>query len=169
MQSLSLRTVMSLGAGLLTLLVIGGMAVIISSAADLSAVYERRDVIAASQAQGREVSEALVVQRALQAEFAITADLGLLEAFEATAETAFATLDELALANAGNAQIGDLAERVETLDVAHDALIVDELVPLVLAGDRVAAEATTVTGPGRPGRPAGHRGADDAGARRRPR
>ncbi len=84
------------------------------------------------------VQESLVVQRALQAEYAITKDPAILVEFEDTAETAFGTMDELEVEFADNVRIQTIAAELERLDIIHDAIIFDEMVPAFAAGDEAA-------------------------------
>jgi methyl-accepting chemotaxis protein len=84
------------------------------------------------------VEQSLVVQQALQAEYAITRDDEILEVFEQTAETAFGTMDELKAEFADNAKIQEIAAQLEALDIEHDAIIFDEMVPAFEAGDDAA-------------------------------
>ncbi len=90
------------------------------------------------------VEQSLVVQQALQAEYAISRDEAILEVFEETAETAFGTMDELEAQFADNAKIQEIAALLEALDIEHDAIVFDEMVPAFEAGnERAGYEALT--------------------------
>jgi methyl-accepting chemotaxis protein len=95
----------------------------------------------ARSATARDVAAALTVQRALQAEYAISKDPALLEIFEETASTSFASLDDLVANHEGSDDIERLAGEVATLDVTHDAVIFDQMVPAFEAGDEAAGLA----------------------------
>ena len=88
-----------------------------------------------------DVQEALITQRALQAEYALEPDEQLMVAFEETAETAFSSIDEIVAAYPDNATVLDVAARVEALDIEHDAIVFEQMVPAFEAGDRAAGVA----------------------------
>ena len=124
-----------------------GLLVLVAVAAGVT-VYTRLDVAGSAQERAVELNEAvekairveqsLVVQQALQAEYAISRDEAILEVFEETAETAFGTMDELEAQFADNAEIQAIAADLEALDIEHDAIIFDEMVPAFQAGDEAA-------------------------------
>jgi methyl-accepting chemotaxis protein len=125
---------------------VGGFGILVAVAI-VSGVIVNRSIGSAETANARaaalrgamekalSVEEALVVQRALQAEYAITRDPEILVTFEATAETAFGTMDELEVEFADNDRIQRIAAELERLDIIHDAIIFDEMVPAFEAGD----------------------------------
>ena len=92
-------------------------------------------------AAAREILSSLVVQQALQAEYAITVDPQLMVVFEETAETAFGRLDEIAERRVDDPDVTRVAAEVRELDVAHDAIIFDEMVPAFERGDTEAGNA----------------------------
>jgi hypothetical protein len=71
------------------------------------------------------VQEALITQRALQAEYAVEPDEQLMVTFEETAETAFSSIDEIVAAYPDTATVLDAATRVITIAAL-----------LLIAGDR---------------------------------
>jgi methyl-accepting chemotaxis protein len=97
-------------------------------------------------ATARDVSAALVTQRALQAEYAITKDPALLVTFEETASTSFASLDDLVANHEGSDEVERIAAEVAALDVTHDAVIFDQMVPAFDAGDEAAGLAFLAEG-----------------------
>ena len=131
----SLKTRMIGGFGLLIVLA-GASGFFIRSALDAAAESHAREVqLNEAVAKAIRVEESLVLQQALQAEYAITKDEELLIVFEETAQTAFGTMDELEAEFADNETIVEIAAQLEALDIEHDAIIFDEMVPAFRAGD----------------------------------
>ena len=138
-RSITHRLGVGFGAALLVM-VVGG-AWIVTSSTDALEAHERTVELNDAVEKAIRVEQSLVVQRALQAEYAITRDPQLLVVFEETAETAFGTMDELEEAFADDERISEIAGRLEALDVEHDAIVFDEMVPAFEAGDEVAGYA----------------------------
>ena len=131
----SLKARMIGGFGLLIVLA-GASGFFIRSALDAAAESHAREVqLNEAVAKAIRVEESLVLQQALQAEYAITKDEELLIVFEETAQTAFGTMDELEAEFADNETIVEIAAQLEALDIEHDAIIFDEMVPAFRAGD----------------------------------
>ena len=129
------------------LIVSFGLVVLIAASAGLT-VNSRLGTAEDAHARSVELNEAvekairveqsLVLQQALQAEYAITEDPQILVVFEETAQTAFGTMDELEAQFADNETIQRIAAQLEALDIEHDAIIFDEMVPAFEAGDTAA-------------------------------
>ncbi|MDG2114055.1 MAG: HAMP domain-containing methyl-accepting chemotaxis protein [Actinomycetota bacterium] len=100
--------------------------------------HHRSESLNISVEKALRVAESLIVQRALQAEYAIERDPQILVVFEETAVTAFGTMDEIEADFADNEKIQTIAAELERLDVIHDAIIFDEMVPAFEAGDDAA-------------------------------
>lgn len=135
-QTLKFRLIV--GFGLVVIVAASAGLFINSSLSTSDAAFDRSIELNEAVEKAIRVEQALVVQQALQAEYAITRDDEILEVFEQTAETAFGTMDELEVEFADNATIQEIAAQLEALDIEHDVIIFDEMVPAFEAGDDAA-------------------------------
>lgn len=133
--SLSVRSTITSAAALVSLLLAIVLVIVIVEIRQVDNAHHRTVELSGEAATAREIFSSLIEQRALQAEYAITKDPDILVRFEETAETAFGSLDEIAERRADDAAIAAIAAEVRDLDVLHDAVIFDEMVPAFAAGD----------------------------------
>ena len=129
------------GFGLVIAVVVGSSLVIRSSLDQAEEAHHEAVDLSTAVEKAIRVEESLILQRALQAEYAITRDPQLLEVFEETASVAFGTMDELEAQFADNPEIQDIAAELERLDVEHDAIVFDEMVPAFAVGDEAGGYA----------------------------
>ena len=134
----SLKARLVVGFGVLVLVAIGAGLTVHRGLDEARSAQERAVELNEAVEKAIRVEQSLVVQQALQAEYAISRDEAILEVFEETAETAFGTMDELEAQFADNAEIRAIAAQLEALDIEHDAIIFDEMVPAFQAGDDAA-------------------------------
>lgn len=85
------------------------------------------------------INDQFALQRSIQAEYAFTGDATMLEDFEASAEIAFGTIDEIVADFSDIAGVEELATTIADLDTIHDEAFFAELPPAVEAGDDGAA------------------------------
>lgn len=133
-------TILALVGGV-TIAVVLAMVTVATRVAAIDRAHDETTEFKIEAERAAEVSASLVVQRALQAEYAITRDPEILVDFENTAETAFVALDEIVERNPGLARVQEIAATVEALDIEHDAIVFDEMVPAFEAGDEAAGFA----------------------------
>jgi len=136
MNSLKVRLIG--GFGLLVLLAAGSGLFIRSSLDSAGDSHAAEVMITRGLEKAIRVEENLVVERAIQAEYALTGDPSLLDELEASADSALTSLDELIVDFADDAEVIELAEQLQALELEHDRIVFEEMVPAFDAGDRAA-------------------------------
>ncbi len=126
---------LAIGFGIVVVILVVAAISISNSIGDAQSSRERIGELNEAVEKAIRVEQSLVLQQALQAEFAITRDPELMVIFEDTAVTAFGTMDELEAEFADNDEIQFIAGQLEALDIEHDAIIFDEMVPAFETGD----------------------------------
>ncbi|MFN8124824.1 MAG: methyl-accepting chemotaxis protein [Thermoleophilia bacterium] len=127
------RLALVTGGILLLFAVAVGLAVVEARNADRK-VAEARELRAWS-AKASAYVDSQQLQRALQAEFAVTTDPALMEEFDASATTAFGLADQIVARFPDDAEIRDAVRRAKELDSVHDPLVGDRIVPAARRGD----------------------------------
>jgi len=135
-EKLNFKKMIALSFAAVLMAVAGSGLFVWSDVASVNADHIHRMEIQQVQTGLMNVQREMSMQRALQAELAVTGNIDVVDQFEASSARAMAQFDVLlALDAASRLNIRDLVDKIHKIDLRHDATFSDVLVPAVRAGD----------------------------------
>ncbi|MEM7338859.1 MAG: methyl-accepting chemotaxis protein [Actinomycetota bacterium] len=121
--------------GLIGVLLLGAGGVIWISNSRVLDAHHRTEEASHDAAAAREIQSALNIQRALQDEFAITADAELLESFHTSVVDATAQLETVVEHRTDDPVVAAAADQIRVLEPEYEAIVLNQMAPAFAAGD----------------------------------